>query len=135
VAGAPAKQKQAKPKSAKGQQQKHPGHGHNPGHTQTPSHSAAKHPRSRYAVGKGQPLTGPGAQKGAKASASSAVAHAVAGGGGGMAQVGGAGGASGGVIHPQAYSSGIGAGHPKPAAPGGYHTYQGSNGQWWFAPN
>jgi hypothetical protein len=128
--GAPAKVKKPGPKSAAGQKQKHPGHDHHPGHTQTPSHSAAKHPKQRMAVGNHQPASGPGAQKGPAPKPAP-----VAGAGGGMAQIGGAGGASGGVIHPLAYSSGIGGGHPKPGAPAGYHTYQGANGQWWFAPN
>lgn len=61
--------------------------------------------------------------------------RAVVGAGGGVAHVGGAGGASGGVVHPNAFSSGIGAGHAKPKPPAGYHTYKGANGQWWFAPN
>ncbi len=97
-------------------------------HVQPTNHKAAAHPSTRVGVAQGK------AVRGIKAVAS-AVPAAVAGAGGGVAQIGGAGGASGGVAHPNAYSSGIGAGHPKPAAPSGYHAYKGANGQWWFAPN
>lgn len=88
------------------------------------SHASAPHPAHRVGLGQNQPV-----------GAGRAQPSPVTGSGGGIAQVGGAGGASGGQVHPNAYSSGLGIGHPKPAAPGGYHTYQGTNGQWWFAPN
>lgn len=87
-------------------------------------HTTAPHPANRIGIAQNRPVSGPVKLPGA-----------VTGGGGGVAQVGGVGGASGGQIHPQAFSSGIGAGHPKPAAPPGYHAYKGNNGQWWFAPN
>lgn len=87
------------------------------------SHASGPHPAQRQGLGGAVGLTGPG--KGTVQSAS----------GGGVTHVGGAGGATGGTVHPAAYSSGIGAGHTKPGAPSGYHTYKGDNGQWWFAPN
>lgn len=105
-------------------------------------HTSAPHPAQRIADNK--PVSKPVGVAGNRPvnvkvkSGGAAAAPApspVTGGGGGVAQVGGAGGASGGVVHPAAFSSGIGAGHPKPPAPAGFHTYQGANGQWWFAPN
>jgi hypothetical protein len=127
----------AKQGTKPGQNQRAAG-GKNAGGT-TKSGGGSAHPPTKQ--------TGPGSKKlpqvklggaGVAAPAPRPAAPApapVTGGGGGVAQVGGAGGASGGVVHPNAYSSGIGAGHPKPAPPAGYHTYQGANGQWWFAPN
>lgn len=95
------------------------------------SHTTAPHPAQRAGLAAHHTQLGPTGGGGGGAPAPKPVA----GGGGGVAQVGGAGGASGGVVHPNAYSSGVGGGHPKPAPPAGYHTYMGANGQWWFAPN
>jgi hypothetical protein len=78
------------------------------------SHTAPPHPGTRIGIGAAHPaapLPGTGSL------------------------TAGPGSASGGVIHPQAVSLGIGVGQPKPSAPAGWHVYKGANGQWWRAPN